>query len=285
MGELHLALFHGREEVHGPFKPTLTLLRYMAERPNKELRNDDILDELWPESVPNIVEKHVSLIRNALGETKPPEEPRFIETIHGSGYRFLSKVKRSGDIGDIEAYSEWSDVRFFQLMKLVQRGTGPEEEDLRIASTGFSGSIEQLRLDRLITQSQVRIRVLMMDPANEPLINARYLLRRDKPYEQNLRELKDQIAYIENLARRYPPGGADPSMGSIELHLSDSMPCGCVFHAANWAVVGIFLAHDSYSKGPMMEVRCDSEPWKVLRDDWKTRWEAAVCEEAARQGS
>jgi hypothetical protein len=285
MGELNLALFHGREPVEGLFKPTLTLLRYMAERSNKELRNDDILDELWPESIPNIVEKHVSLIRNALGDTKLPEEPLFIETIHGIGYKFLPKITRSGDLRDIEPYSEWSDERFFQLMKLVQRGTGPEKEDLRITSTGFSGSIEQLRLDHLIKKRQARISILMMDPANAPLIDARYLLRSDKPYEQNIRELKDQIAYIENLARRYPPQGPDPSIGSIELHLSDTMPCGCVFHAANWAVVGIFLAHDSYSKEPMMEIRGDSEPWKVLHDDWKARWEAAVRKKAVGQGS
>jgi hypothetical protein len=170
-------------------------------------------------------------------------------------------------------------------MKLVQRGTGPEEEDLRIATTGFSGFIDQLRLDRLIRQNHVRIRILMMDPANEALINARYLLRKDKTYEQNVRELRDQITSIEKLARQYPPGGPDATMGSLELLLSDSMPSCCLFHANNWAVVGIFLAHDSYSKGPMIELRGDSQPWKVLHDDWQARWDAALAQQSARTAS
>jgi hypothetical protein len=274
MGELHLRLFRGREEVAGLFKPTLPLLRYMAERPNKDLRTDQILDELWPESGRNIVEKHVSFIRSALGDTKPPEEPVFIKTIHGDGYKFLPEVTRSGELGDLEAYPEWWPDRFTQLLRQVERGTGPETEDLRIVSSGISTFVSELRLERLIAKGRARVRILLMNPANEALINARYLLRKDKPYERNVRELKEQIAEIQDIARRYPP--STDGAGSLELLLSDTMPSGCMFHAANWALLGIFLAHESYSKGPMIEARGGSDPWKMLYDDWQVRWDAAV---------
>lgn len=284
LGELHLVLFHGHDVVDGLFRPTLALLRYMAERPNKELHNDDLLNDLWPESVPNIVEKHVSLIRNALGDTKPPLEPLFIQTIHGSGYKFLPEVRRSGDLGDIDAYPEWSNERFFQLLKQVERGTGKESDDLRIASTALSCGFGELRLERLILKNRVRIKILMMNPENLPLIEARYMLRKDKSYDRTVRELRDQIAEIEKLSRLYPVG-PDQTRGSLELHLSDSMPCGCLIHAANWALLGIFLAHDSYSAGPMMEFRGDSEPWRVLHDDWAVRWDAAARKRATQQNS
>lgn len=274
MGELHFTLFRGLTVVD-LFRPTLVLLRYMAERPNTELKTDDILNDLWPESGPNIVEKHISFLRNALEDTKAPKEPSFIKTIHGSGYAFTPEVTRVGDLGDMEAYPEWSNKRFFHLVKHVERGTKNEDEDLRIVCTALSCGVGELKLERLILNNRVRIRILMINPNNVPLIEARYLLRRDKSYERCIRELKDQVTELDELSRRYPAVDPEQSRGSLEFHLSDAMPCGCVIHTANWALLGIFLAHDTYSAGPMIEVRGDSEPWKMLYEDWKVRWTKA----------
>jgi hypothetical protein len=53
------------------------------------------------------------------------------------------------------------------------------------------------------------------------------------------------------------------------------MPCGFIAHSNSWALLGIFLAHDSYVAGPMLQIRSDTELWQKLRADWDTRWKAA----------
>jgi Transcriptional regulatory protein, C terminal len=272
-GRLHLTLFRGFDEVRNLLNPTLELLRYMAERHNKELLEADILKALWPSASPDIIDTHVHSLRKALLEDDP-KNPRFIETLPKRGYRFLPKVLREGDLGGIEVFGEWNRARFYELLGSVERGPEHDHDDLRIVTTGFNQGISELDLTGLLRR-HVRVKILMMNPENDALISARYSLRKDKPKPRALRELREQIAEIESLSKKYPPATSGEPKGMLELRLSDIMPAGFMVHSREWALLGVFLAHDTYAAGPMLEIRSDIELWERLRADWDARWKVA----------
>ena len=66
------------------------LLVYFISHPVEMLSRDRLLDEVWGyENYPNTrtVDAHIVHLRQKLEPN--PEEPRFILTIHGSGYKFI----------------------------------------------------------------------------------------------------------------------------------------------------------------------------------------------------
>ena len=76
-----------------PLRPkAFDLLRYMVENPGRLIPTEEFLDRLWP----NIhvqadgVKGHVLNVRTALGDD--PNQPTFIETVRGRGYRFIAPV-------------------------------------------------------------------------------------------------------------------------------------------------------------------------------------------------
>src|SRR5262249_50324282 len=70
----------------------LTVLHYLALRPNRLVTKDELLAAVWPGvSVSEIVlAVCVSELRKGLGDSA--KVPRFIETVHGRGYRFIATV-------------------------------------------------------------------------------------------------------------------------------------------------------------------------------------------------
>jgi DNA-binding response OmpR family regulator len=66
------------------------LLAYFISHPAETLSRDRLLDEVWGyENYPNTrtVDTHIVHLRQKLEPN--PEEPRFILTVHGSGYKFV----------------------------------------------------------------------------------------------------------------------------------------------------------------------------------------------------
>ena len=79
--------------VDVPLRPkAFDLLRYMVENPGRLIAAEEFLDRLWP----NIhvqadgLKGHVLNVRTALGDD--PNQPTFIETVRGRGYRFIAPV-------------------------------------------------------------------------------------------------------------------------------------------------------------------------------------------------
>src|SRR5262249_32949764 len=65
----------------------------LLERPGELVTRAEIHNTLWPQTIVDFdhgLNKAVSKIRDALGDSS--ENPRFIETIPGRGYRFLADV-------------------------------------------------------------------------------------------------------------------------------------------------------------------------------------------------
>jgi DNA-binding winged helix-turn-helix (wHTH) protein len=82
-----------RDQQAIPLRPkSFAVLRYLAERPNKLVRKEELIEAVWPETyvTDTLLKGCVMEIRKALGDD--PSAPRFIETAHRRGYRFIGAI-------------------------------------------------------------------------------------------------------------------------------------------------------------------------------------------------
>jgi DNA-binding response OmpR family regulator len=66
------------------------LLLYLIQRPNRVVSREDLLQSVWgvrPYGSKRTVDNFVAQLRSKLGED--PESPRHIQTVRGTGYRFV----------------------------------------------------------------------------------------------------------------------------------------------------------------------------------------------------
>src|SRR5581483_547403 len=92
-------LWRGPEPV--ALRPkSFALLRYLAERPGRLVRKHELLEAIWPDTFVTDVVLKVCMneLRRALDDD--PKAPRFIETVHRRGYRFVAAVDSALDAGD-----------------------------------------------------------------------------------------------------------------------------------------------------------------------------------------
>src|SRR4051812_2381797 len=72
------------------------LLALMLEHPGELLTRDELRDRLWPEGTfvdfEHGLNAAIKRLRAVLGDNA--ERPRFVETLHRRGYRFIAKVER-----------------------------------------------------------------------------------------------------------------------------------------------------------------------------------------------
>lgn len=89
-----------RELLIGPEGPAVLrrqafrLLRHLVERAPALVTRDELMDALWGHHAlsPNVVPQTVSELRQALGDDA--QQPRYVETRHRRGYRFVAEVER-----------------------------------------------------------------------------------------------------------------------------------------------------------------------------------------------
>src|SRR5512132_3459731 len=71
------------------------ILAMLLERPGDVVSRDEIRDRLWPDGTfvdfEHSVNAAVKRLRAALGDTA--ENPRYVETLHRRGYRFVAALK------------------------------------------------------------------------------------------------------------------------------------------------------------------------------------------------
>src|SRR4029077_15610249 len=83
-------LWRGKERVHLPRKEW-EVLRYLAENPDKLISKQELLQQVWEDT--NVsdasLDQAVSKGRRALGDRA--DDPLFIETVKGRGYRFVAE--------------------------------------------------------------------------------------------------------------------------------------------------------------------------------------------------
>src|SRR5262250_2802020 len=82
-----------RDQEVIPLRPkSFAVLRYLAERPEELVRKEELIEAVWPRTyvTDTLLKGCVTEIRKALGDD--PAAPRFIETAHRRGYRFIAPV-------------------------------------------------------------------------------------------------------------------------------------------------------------------------------------------------
>jgi pimeloyl-ACP methyl ester carboxylesterase/DNA-binding winged helix-turn-helix (wHTH) protein len=95
-GEYQLDLVSGRlNRGNAPVAVTpkaFAVLQYLAERPGQLVSKSDLLDAIWPKVFVGdaVLKTTIRDIRRALGDDS--QTPRFIETAHRRGYRFIASV-------------------------------------------------------------------------------------------------------------------------------------------------------------------------------------------------
>jgi DNA-binding winged helix-turn-helix (wHTH) protein len=71
------------------------VLRYLAERPGQLVSKEELLQGIWPDVhvSSDVLKVTIAEIRRVLSD--PCKEPRFIETAHRRGYRFVAPTEKS----------------------------------------------------------------------------------------------------------------------------------------------------------------------------------------------
>jgi DNA-binding winged helix-turn-helix (wHTH) protein/predicted ATPase len=85
----------GRQERILPSPKAFTVLRYLVERAGHLVTENELLQAIWPNVYvqPDVVKSQLYEIRKALGDNH--KVPRFIETLHRRGYRFIAAVRNA----------------------------------------------------------------------------------------------------------------------------------------------------------------------------------------------
>ena len=86
---LNQCLWRGTDQISLSPK-AFSVLLYLAERQGRLVTKQELLDAVWPDIhvTEGVLKRAVLEIRKALGDD--PDEPRFIQTLHRRGYRFLT---------------------------------------------------------------------------------------------------------------------------------------------------------------------------------------------------
>src|SRR5215472_1580501 len=89
-------LWAGEERIRLTPK-AFDVLRFLVERAERVVTQQEILDALWPQTYvnPEVVKKYVLEIRKVLGD--PRDKPIFIQTVHKRGYQFVACVRDEHD--------------------------------------------------------------------------------------------------------------------------------------------------------------------------------------------
>jgi DNA-binding winged helix-turn-helix (wHTH) protein/tetratricopeptide (TPR) repeat protein len=85
-------LWRGKERISLTPK-SFSLLAHLVEHAGNLVPQSDLIERLWPDTFvqPEVLKSHIRDLRSALGDDA--RHPRFIETCHRRGYRFIAPVE------------------------------------------------------------------------------------------------------------------------------------------------------------------------------------------------
>jgi DNA-binding winged helix-turn-helix (wHTH) protein len=90
-------LWRGSQEIKLRTK-AFAVLDHLLGHPGQLVTKDDLLNAVWPETFVGeaVLKVTIRQIREALGDD--PKSPRFIETAHRRGYRFIGRIAEGGQM-------------------------------------------------------------------------------------------------------------------------------------------------------------------------------------------
>jgi len=128
----------------------LDLLRYLIQSRGQLIAKDDLLREVWPDTIveENNITVSMSILRKILGETR--HKPQFIETVPRRGYRFVAEVIEispdgimAGEIGHTGILVEAEEAPIDSLA-VLPTGTLEKDPNVEYLSDGITESIIDL---------------------------------------------------------------------------------------------------------------------------------------------
>ena len=114
-------LWKGDEPVSLSHK-ALAVLAFLASRPGRLVTKDQLLDGVWPDAHVSdaVIKVAVAELRRVLGDQ--PRSPRFIETVHRRGYRFVGRIESEKSVSELtrsgESFSSRLVGRDQQLLEM-----------------------------------------------------------------------------------------------------------------------------------------------------------------------
>src|SRR5262245_3264533 len=135
-------LLRGSEEIR--LRPkAFAVLDYLLGRPGRLVTKKEVLDAVWPETFvgEGVLKVAIRQIREALHDD--PACPRFIETAHRRGYRFIGQIVGRGNIpaADEERRSHTS---------VGSAPSRPAKSPLQVVGRDSALSLMRDRLERML---------------------------------------------------------------------------------------------------------------------------------------
>jgi len=142
-------LLRGSQPIHLTPK-ALALLQLVASRPGELVTKREIFTALWPGTAVTdfALSRCVHELRAALGDA--PRSPRFLETVHRRGFRFVAAVVQTGSSGAVQAPFVGRERELAAAGEWLRRTSSGPVKLLRISGepgvgkTRLAGEIAQL---------------------------------------------------------------------------------------------------------------------------------------------
>jgi TolB-like protein/Flp pilus assembly protein TadD len=116
------------------------LLTLMLEHPGELLTREELRDRLWPDGTfvdfEHGLNAAIKRLRAVLGDNA--ERPRFVETLHRRGYRFIAKVERVNGYGAYDVPTTGDDRHRLAVLPFTMLG------ELSVPESFASGLTEEL---------------------------------------------------------------------------------------------------------------------------------------------
>ena len=128
----------------------LDLLRYLIQSRGQLIAKDDLMREVWPDTIveENNITVSMSILRKTLGEDR--QKPRFIQTVPRRGYRFVAEVIELstepitvGESHQIVTVSE-ADEAPIDSLAVLPMGSPEKDPNVEYLSDGITESIIDL---------------------------------------------------------------------------------------------------------------------------------------------
>ena len=134
------------------------LLLLLIESRGQLVTRDQILERIWGKDVfldtDNSINTAIRKIRRVLKDD--PEQPRFVQTITGRGYRFIARVKAPGQVNDRNEPRSVEPTRDFVQERVDRRPECPS--NLPVQRNGFVGREKEVSAARdLLLRRDVRL--------------------------------------------------------------------------------------------------------------------------------
>src|SRR5262249_16925429 len=106
---------------------TFAVLEHLVSKPGELVTKKDLIAAVWPDTFVGdaVLKVAIRQIREALADD--PKSPRFIETAHRRGYRFIAEINPIATVVPEERPAQWPEAS--SRSSLVRGPEGPHDEN------------------------------------------------------------------------------------------------------------------------------------------------------------